>query len=202
MRNFLLTKRKFIVFGVFVLAIIYIVVRAARQQPDQGEVNLSPTPIQQASFRTITPGKTSEDEMKEKLGNPANTTQKEAFKVYEYKGTNPNWNNEFYLTEQKVVFIKQITSTRDNINVQNITNNYGEPKGVLYGDLAEVGFYLYVYPEQGLAYLGNREGGGAITELWYFSPTATVEDFRKQYAPEYNDKKEKAPQLIDRAPDG
>ena len=192
------TFKRVVFFGILLVAILYTVDKLLNQQSTQITTNLSPTPTKELTYKTLIPGKSNAGEVKEKLGDPLKTTQKEDIEVLEYKGTNSNWNGEVYIKNQQVDLIKQIASVKDQINVKDITTSYGEPKNILYGPYTDIGFFLYVYPENGSAYLGNKEKG-VILEVWYFSPT-TIDDFRKKYAQEYSESKKNAPRMIDKAP--
>ena len=74
--------------------------------------------------------------------------------------------------------IKEIVNSNDNIDASFVTNSYGIAPNMLYEDLSNSVFNLYVYPQNGIAYLGAADG--TLKEIWYFQQTK-LDDFIKNW---------------------
>lgn len=138
-----------------------------------------------ASYNEITPNLSSKEDLYNKLGNPIKQNLINNSTVFEYKSNNPNYNDEFKIDSDKVVFIKKHITIDDNVDVKTLTEKYGQYKKMLYGPRSQSGFDLYIYNTKGIAYIGNQYTED-VTEIWYFPPT-DLEIFKKLYAPEYSD---------------
>lgn len=138
----------------------------------------------QANYNSIVPGKSTEEDVVDKFGDPANKSTNYSQTTLDYNSNNPNFRNQFLVNNNKVDFIKQIVATKDNIHVKDITEKYGTPRYILYGPGSVGGFDLYVYPDKGIAFIGELDSG-IILEIWYFKAT-TISDFVSKWAPEYS----------------
>lgn len=139
----------------------------------------SPTPKTQAqSWNKITPGKTSFDEVKEKLGEPIETRQRQSQTILFYPSESESLNHEVVISQNTVGFIKEqvIGDTR---KLSYYVNQFGEPKAKLYGPYAASGYLLNIFPENGIAILAHADHG-LVFENWYFEPT-TLEDFLQKW---------------------
>ena len=170
---------------IFLLSIFYIFINLFKKTNivnNTNIVNKTNTRTKQADYKSIVPGITTKEQVLSKLGNPVKKTDN----LLEYHSNNPNYNNQIQIEEDKVSFIKEYISLADNRNSKQITQVYGEPKNILYGPDANSGFFLYVYPENGIAYIGHSTSG-LLLEIWYFPPT-NIDNFMKKYAQEYSEK--------------
>lgn len=181
----MLKKKKLILllFVLSIISIVFIVYKLKRQR----EISPVSTPISEigVDYKGLIPGKTSEDEVINKLGIPMKESREENIKILEYKSTNPNYNNIAKVENNTLSFFKEIVTPDDNIKITDINQKYGNYEKVLYPSGSETGFNLYVYPSKGIAYMGHQLSG-IITEIWFFPPTS-FEEFRKLYAPDYPD---------------
>lgn len=91
---------------------------------------------------------------------------------------------EISFVDDKVVFIKEIVTTKDGKTADDITSQYGTAPHFLYGPASVNGFNLYVYPDKGIAYVGHV-AEPVILEVWYFQPIS-LEEFQRRWAPNYS----------------
>lgn len=142
-----------------------------------------PTPIaKRASFKDITPGISSEADLNKVLGTPIRTNIQGDQKVDEYKSTSQFRNHIAVIQNGAVSLIKEMISATDTTKANLITNIYGQAPYILYEKFPNSTFRLYVYPANGIAYLGHEDG--TLQEIWYFVPT-TIENFQITWASEY-----------------
>lgn len=152
-----------------------------------GQIQTTPLPTEKggANYRNLTPGISSKEEVVKKLGEPLKTGLENGTETLEYNSNNPNLNNKFFINNGVLSLVKEIVTLKDKIKIPSIKEKYGDPVYTLFGPGSTIGFYLYIYPDKGFAYVGH-EKSGLIKEIWYFPPT-NFESFRKNYAPEYSD---------------
>lgn len=150
-----------------------------------GSNNKAPLPTpqtsSQATYESITPGVSTKEDVLNKLGKPIITNQD----MLEFKSLSPNRNNEVIVNQDKVSLIKQIITLKDTERIMDITKVYGVAQKMLYGPDAGAGFYLFVYPSNGIAYIGNAESD-ILLEVWYFAPT-DLTSFETNYANGYSE---------------
>lgn len=147
------------------------------------KVSPSPTPApQRATFRDITPGISNEADLSKMLGTPLKSTTNNGITTDEYKSTSPVRNSIGIIENGKVSLIRQIVGSSENITADSITNIYGKAPEILYNKAPNSVFRLYVYPSNGIAYLGHSDG--TLLEIWYFVPT-TIEDFISKWGQNY-----------------
>ncbi len=181
MRKLLLTfwKHKFVVVALIVLVGLVIAIRANALK----EKSTTPTPGG-TNYKSVIPGKSSEKEVIDKLGDPINTKTEANKKTLEYKSTSPYLPNQVTMENNTVSLIKEIVTLEDNISSQSLKEKYGEPPYKLFDQTSESStFFLFVYTEPGIAYLGHEDG--TVIEIWYFQPT-TLQVFIQKYAPTYS----------------
>jgi hypothetical protein len=162
------------------LIIIYIVSKNKKEVP--AKVPFGP------SWQDITPGKSTSEDTTKTLGNPMKTKNVENFTVLDYASKNPNKNNEIYVVKDndKVIFIKEIIVVADSTSAKTIIDKYGKTKYTYYqgkNSYSVPSNYLYVYPEVGLAYIGNPITE-KLMEIWYFVP-GNIENFKQKWAQDY-----------------
>lgn len=167
---------------IIVLVLVAIIGDAILVQK-QGKPKATPTPVAHiASFKNITPGVATEAELNKVLGTPTKTIINGDQKTDEYKSSSQFRNHTAIIQNGTVVLIKEIISATDTTKASDITDGYGQAPDVLYENSANSTFHLYVYPGNGIAYLGHSDG--TLQEIWYFSPT-TIDEFRSLWAPHY-----------------
>jgi hypothetical protein len=137
---------------------------------------------QEASFGSITPGIATQNDVNKILGMPLKTTQQQGQTINEYKSSVNLLPHTAYFTNNTLTVFKEIVSSVDKKDSSSITNIYGVAPNVLYSKSPNSSFNLYVYPSNGLAYIGHVDG--TLLETWYFQPT-TIENFMSKLAPDY-----------------
>ena len=139
------------------------------------------------SYRNLVPGVSSRSDVIEKMGNPVDQAAKGEEILLSFKSTSPTRTHEAIVDSGNTLsFIKEIVSVNDDKHIADITSQHGEAPHPLYGPHSINGFDLFVYPDKGLAYIGNPYGTqGTILEIWYFPPT-TIENFKSTWAPGYS----------------
>lgn len=172
-------------FWVFVLIIVvFSIVGDAYLQRKDGQAQPTPTPIaQKASYKSITPGVSTESDLTKLLGTPLKTTINGAEKTDEYKSTSELRRHVAIVQGEKVVFIKEIVSAHDTTKASDIISIYGASSNTLYTKYPNSTFNLYVYPSNGISYLGHKDG--TLLEIWYFQPT-TITSFLSTWGTDYS----------------
>lgn len=164
------------------LIFIVIKINNNKQNPIVQEIPIS-TPVNKiADFNEIIPGKTSLERINELLGKPLNSTISGELNVSSYKSTNQYRNHKVYSKEglAELVVEEVINGSKTSNDIRKI---YGIAPEMLYEKTLTSVFNLYVYPSNGIAYLGHEDGG--ILEIWYFVPT-TIEDFITRWGSDYS----------------
>lgn len=169
-------KKLFLVLGSFLFFIAFLLFAFGYQKQKQ--------PIEANKWSSVKPGLTKE-EMARILGQPLSESTNKDQTVSQYKSDSPTRNNIVTFQKGTSQIIRRIITSHDVDTVDTMIRLYGEPKYTLYGSDADAGFYLYIYPDKGVAYIGNPINKDLL-EIWYFQPTS-FEEFRKQFAPDYTD---------------
>lgn len=152
----------------------------------------SPTPATTgaSSYRNLIPGASTQDQVNELLGFPLKEEDNAGTKLAEYESTNRFRNHIVEFEGGKVSLVKEIVNTVDNKNSDVVTSIYGPAPYILYNQYPMETFHLYVYPQNGIAYLGHEDK--TILEIWYFEPT-TIETFRSRWGEGYGTNKPTGP---------
>jgi hypothetical protein len=136
------------------------------------------------SWNSITPGISSKENIKNQLGEPIKESKGDFETLLTYQSSSATRSHKIYLENQKTIMTKEIVTKTDNKKVGNITEEYGEPPRVLYGSESINGYNLYIYPEEGIAFIGNTKSG-TLLEIWYFIPS-TFSNFKSKWAVGYS----------------
>jgi hypothetical protein len=135
-----------------------------------------------ASFKEIVPGKTSIEKVNELLGTPLDSTKSGDLNVSDYKTDNQYRMHKVYSKNGLAeLVIEEVISNEKT--AEDIQKTYGIATDILYEKTPLSTFNLYVYPKNGIAYLGHKDG--TINEIWYFKPTS-IEDFIKNWGEDYS----------------
>jgi hypothetical protein len=175
-------KKYWLVIMVVLAAILYVINFFLKGQAP----TIAPTPTQvaqTASYNNIFPGVSTESDLNKSLGAPLKTTISGNIKTDEYKSTSELRHHIAIIQGEKVSFIKEIVSAHDTTTATSITNIYGKAPKILYGKSSNSTFNLYIYPSNGIAYLGHADG--TLLEIWYFQPTS-FEDFVSKWGQDYS----------------
>jgi len=151
-----------------------------------------PTPISTstATYRSLLPGASTQDEVNELLGFPLKEGEQNGDKIAEYESTNKYRNHIITFENGKIALVREIVNSTDGKNSDTITNEYGEPPYILYDQYPAATFHLYVYPQNGIAFLGHEDK--TLLEIWYFEPM-TIDEFINKWGGGYGKEKPKGP---------
>jgi hypothetical protein len=163
--------------GVSLFCMVFLVFSVKKGAPPPAP---TPSTLTTASWNTLTPGVSSQQDVINKLGKPKSTNGR----TLSFGSQNPNIDNQVFIENGVASFFKEIVSPTEKITSDKITSEYGTAQNVLYGPDSASGFYLFVYPANGVAYLGNPNTKDVI-EIWYFKPT-TIDDFINKRASGYS----------------
>lgn len=145
-----------------------------------------PTPIaKKSTYQNISPGLSTESDLTKTFGDPLRRTAGSGQVELEYRSTSAIKNHYVLIRNGKLAILKETVTPEDNKSAASITSEYGVPQNILYNKLPNSSFQLYVYPENGIAFLGHSDG--TIIEVWYFEPTS-IEGFVSLWAPDYSNK--------------
>lgn len=177
-RNLQYLKR-FVVFFIFVILVIIFFFFQLSKKPISNTVSKKI-----AKFHNLQPGRSTKEDLIQSLGEPVKiaTTSAEPF---EYNSNSPVLKNKVFLNNDTVTLIKEVVTQKNEYTLDSIQKEYGKYQYKLYGPESESGFNLYVYLNNGFAYLGN-EYNGNILEVWYFPVINDIGNFMKNYAPDYS----------------
>lgn len=178
-------NKKFLFFSLVLLSSIATVFISSKIKNNSSVTSNVPTSLSfsnQIDYQKIIPGVSLKKDVVSLLGDPLN----EEGNTIEYKSSSPNFNHQITFDQEKVSFVKEIVTLKekDSKKGQDVIKAYGEPKAMLYGPDAEAGFFLFVYPEDGVAYIGHPESG-LLLEIWHF-PSTNLESFINKYAQDYS----------------
>ncbi len=144
----------------------------------------TPSPdAQQAKFGNITPGSSTQTDVNGILGRPISTKTTGTLTVSEFRSSNQYRFHEATFRNGTLALIKQIVNTNDKLNVTYVTNQFGTAPFKLYENKSHSTFNLYVYPQNGIAYLGHADG--TLLEIWYFEPTS-FDNFLSLWAKDFS----------------
>lgn len=173
---------------VFVVSVLFII-NYANKKESTVESKPTLTPVSRiADFNEVVPGKTSIEKINELLGSPLSTISLNNIDTSMYKSSNQYRTHEV-VSENGIVKLIIEEVVDNSKNSETIKKIYGVAPEVLYEQLPSSVFNLYVYPENGIAYLGH-ESGNAILQIWYFEPT-TIQDFISKWASGFSKQKTK-----------
>jgi len=182
--TFLKEKKLILLATISVLSIILIISLTNKKR--EGVVNPNPTTqshVQIAKYKDISTGEEfNEDKINNLLGFPTESTSSGEVKINKYRSSNEYRTNEIMIENNEVDFIREVVNPDDNKNSNDIRKIYGISNVILYEKYSDSILDLYVYPNNGIAYLGHIDGG--IFEIWYFKPT-DIDSFIEKYAQNY-----------------
>lgn len=174
--DYLSQYKKFFLFAIFIGIILSVVFLISKNKKTTSVI--PQTSI--ASWNGLIPGTSSEKTVIDKLGPP----EKQAGSLLYFKSKSPARKHEVIINNSTADFFKEIVAVSEKRTSEEITSVYGSTQQVLYGPDAVNGYYLFVYPDHGIAYLGNPITKSML-EVWYFSPL-TLDQFITKWATGYS----------------
>lgn len=185
--NFIKNKKILLLAFVSIVSMIFIFIKINSSEKVINNVQPSTNISSEvATFKDIAPGNTyKEEDINKMLGIPVSSTLSGEVKINNYPSSNEYRTNDVEFINGEVDFIKEVVNLDDNRTAEDIRKIYGVTEYVLYENVSDSYFNLYVYPKNGIAYLGHNDG--TILEIWYFKPT-DINTFKSKWASNYSDK--------------
>ncbi|MCX6704903.1 MAG: hypothetical protein NT162_01015 [Candidatus Woesebacteria bacterium] len=158
---------KTIVLGALVLLALISIAYVFSVTKKGGGLGLETTPTTTPSeINKIVPGKSTEVEVFDALGKPKLVNGD----VQTFDSLSPTRDNQIVYQEGVAQLIKEIVAYSEKRNTDEVALKYGTSQDMLYGPDSVNGYYLFVYPTEGVAYLGNPISK-SLLEIWRFSST-------------------------------
>lgn len=165
--------------GIFILIIAVFVYLFINKKPVNNNTKSNPN---QVIFKNITPGLSDQKDLEKNLGKPSDVKIDGNEIINLYKVDKDLRMDSAIISNNKVIFIKQIVSPENPVKADQFTQKYGKSTEILYENSPNSVFSLYTYPQNGFAFLGAEDG--TLLEIWYFIPT-TFENFKKTWGQGY-----------------
>lgn len=137
-------------------------------------------------YKSIQPGITTSSEVNKILGKPIKQNEIDGKILEEFASSNKYRNNTVIVQNGVATLIKEIITSADNKRADDFIREFGTAPNKLYGQDPNSNFNLYVYPINGIAYLGHEDG--TLLEIWYFQPT-NIGNFMSIWATDYSTEK-------------
>ena len=156
-----------------VLAVLFVVFSIIQQF-----VPIYQPPVQENSWKNITPGYPITEKLAAELGPPVEVTNLpgEKKRVSYQSSDFKSYYNEVYLdSDNTVEFVKVPLAYNESRTLTEYTSLYGDPDFSLYNSELGFGIKAFVFLDEGVAVIAN-EKTLVLEGLWYFEP-ATKEDF-------------------------
>jgi hypothetical protein len=180
MKNLFKNKKIITLSALAILCIISIVFIVALVSKNNSLPQPTTSASITASWNGLTPGVSSQEDVTNKLGKPKVVDGN----TFSFNSQNPNNDNQVVFEKGTANFFKEYVVPSEKRTSDEITSKYGVAQNILYGPDSVNGFYLFVYPSNGIAYIGSPNTKDVL-EIWYFKPT-TIDDFINQWGSGYS----------------
>ncbi len=159
-------------FAIIVGIVAFIYTRGSKAP----QLTASPTPTPYNlptvnSWKGIVPGSSTTQDLVTKLGASSPGTQSGAITTYTFPSANQYWKNEVDVENNTVSFIRERIFAPSDVSYKSLAATLKESPIKLYGPDSQSGTYLFLYPQEGVAYLTNSFQN-TVYQVWRFSPTA------------------------------
>ncbi|HUW21194.1 MAG TPA: hypothetical protein VMW41_00865 [Candidatus Bathyarchaeia archaeon] len=176
----LILKIKFLIkkYWIFILLLLIIgilVSITSRPKKETYQEVVPPSPTQEAEptiipfWQEFEPEKTSETEIKNKVGTPLKEYEKEGQKILEYPSDYEYYPNKIYLKDDKLQLVKELVSYQRNIKLESFIKKYGNPSLIMYEENLNQGYPINIFLDNGIA-VAAHIADGSVLEIWYFKP--------------------------------
>jgi hypothetical protein len=182
MKLFRFIKNNWLLILVILVVVLYVLNGVIQPKGDVPTSTLKTDQV--ASYREIVPGSTDIDKVNELLGFPKEIGSEDGKDIYDYETSNQFINHRVISEGGIVKLVKEGVNIEDEKTADSIRETYGDALYVLFEQAPSGVFNLYVYPENGIAYLGHADG--TLLEVWYFEPTS-IHDFIARWASNYSE---------------
>lgn len=179
MKNLLKNKKTIILIALAALCIISIIFIVSSANKNTTHPQNTPQTSAIASWNDLIPGVSSQENVVNELGQPKAVDGNTLL----FNSKSVTKDNQVVIEGGTAVFFKVDIAPTEKRTSDEIASKYGVAQKTLYGPDSVNGFYLFVYPSNGIAYVGNPNTKD-ITEIWYFKPT-TINDFMDKWAEDY-----------------
>lgn len=123
------------------------------------------------SWQELTPGRSSINDVRKKLGDPQNVVSYGGYSVLEYDSSFPTMPNEVAVDDDnQIIFIKEHLTYDENHKIDQYLAQYQESDLELYAPMVSEAVKAYVFLEEGLVVISHLQNG-AVEQKWYFVPT-------------------------------
>jgi len=183
MRQYLQRHKKTIllIFLTLIITLGVIILVRSRSQMTKQENKMQEITF---NYKSITPGATSKESVMSIIGDPLDQNQNNNQTTYTFTSPVEARPHEAVFEGSELLLFKETVNL--NKTAKDIKDKFGDAPNMLYRSTVAGGFALYIYPDRGVAYLGDTSGKNIITEIWYFKPT-TFENFKTKWAPDFYD---------------
>lgn len=123
------------------------------------------------SWKGVSAGKSSLEDVYKSVGQPEKTSEVNGEVVLEYPSSSEFWKNEVVVSGETVRFIKRPILPTDDRSLKNNLSQFQETPTKLFGPDSEAGFFLFVFPTNGIAFLADPNKD-VVYEIWHFQPQA------------------------------
>ena len=133
----------------------------------------APTTPPAPTWNEITPGTTTIEQVRQKLGEPKTVVPEGDYLKFLYPSQSDGPEHEVLFSGTSAVLIKD--RILGNGNIASFRQKYGPSEREFWGEHKSVGFKTYVWAARGIVVVAH-ENSGLIYESWYFTPQ-TMEQF-------------------------
>ena len=130
-----------------------------------------------SSWESITPGKTTESELVNVLGQPSSVQTEENKKTLTFIPQGGGPDDRITISGNRVVITKRMYYGEETL--ETLKTKYGEPEGAFFGPYQNIGAKVYVFPKNGIAIIASTYDG-TIIDIWNFNP-ATLPVFLSEW---------------------
>ncbi|MCR4324705.1 MAG: hypothetical protein NUV69_03380 [Candidatus Curtissbacteria bacterium] len=126
----------------------------------------------------VTPGKTTEEELRQAVGEPIKIEQQNGKTIYVYPTTNENRQTTVEIENDKVQLIEEPVIAKEKGSLNGYIAKFGQPEALIYG---QHGFAApgHFWGSKGVIVFGNPISS-LIVEIWHF-PTTNLATFLQQH---------------------
>lgn len=177
---------KIILVVLFLVSVGFIVFEVYLSKRNEPQIQNIKTVSNAVDLSKISPGISTKTEVVNLFGRPLKKIKTSDTETLFYNSVTKTRNNQIIVTEDTVVLTKEMVLPGGIKKISDFTKLYGIAIYSFFGPDSAGGNKLYVYPDKGIAYLGNAKFD-SMEEIWYFSPT-TMGDFKTKWAQDYTEK--------------
>lgn len=164
-------KRNWLLILLAFMATIVVLAKIFLTKPQ--ETVQTPTPPPTPSWNEITPGNTTTEQVRQRLGDPKTVVPEGDYLKFLYPSQSDGPEHEIFLEGTTVALVKD--RILGNGNIASFRQKYGLSEKEFWGEHKSVGFKTYVWAMRGVVVVAHTDSG-LIYESWYFKPQ-TMEQF-------------------------